>query len=284
MKPSRLLVRLARACYRATPSARVRALAFAAFAWAVRRRRNVAVIDGLRFDLDLGETIDLSLFLEQYEPEVAAAIRRYTRAGTTVLDIGANIGAHTLLFARLVGSGGRVIAFEPTDYAFEKLRRNLALNPFPQVEAVKLALSDHRTDLQNVNFRSSWMTNGGRKDGVSSVRFETLDDWRRDHRTGPVDLIKLDVDGNEFPLLSGARETIAESRPVFVMEAVGSHFDDDTRNPYRLLAELGYHFRELKSGREMTVEAMRDRLPRNDAAMTVSLNVLAMPAERTIIE
>lgn len=46
-----------------------------------------------------------------------------------MLDIGANIGSHTLPLAQMVGPSGRVYSFEPTDYAFGKQRRNLSLNP-----------------------------------------------------------------------------------------------------------------------------------------------------------
>ena len=52
-----------------------------------------------------------------------------TETSSLVLDIGASIGAHTLLLASLVGPNGRVMAFEPDDFAFRKLRRNLDLNP-----------------------------------------------------------------------------------------------------------------------------------------------------------
>jgi FkbM family methyltransferase len=56
-------------------------------------------------------------------------LRKLVSPGTLVLDIGANIGAHTLHLAHLVGPNGRVLAFEPTDYAFRKFSRNLELNP-----------------------------------------------------------------------------------------------------------------------------------------------------------
>jgi len=275
----RALISVASACYRAIPSRAVRKVAYQAFARVVRHRRTVAVVCGARFDLDLGETIDLTLFLGQFEPEVTAVIRSCTRPGATVLDIGANIGAHTLLFATLVGSAGKVVAFEPTDYAFEKLQRNVALNDMPQVKAVKLALSDHRSGEQSVKFRSSWVTSGERKDGITSVQFETLDAWCSENGINGVDLIKLDVDGNEFPLIKGARQTIERWRPMLIMEAVGPHFDNPAQNPYVILAGLGYRFRELKGGRAVTIEMMRDRLPRNDVGMTVSLNVLATRSE-----
>jgi FkbM family methyltransferase len=261
------------------PSHTVRKLAFDTFASMVRHRRSIADIDGMRFELDLSETIDLSLYLRQYEPEVNAAIRQYTRRGSTVFDVGANIGAHTLQFAKLAGADGRVIAFEPTDYAFAKLTRNLALNDMPQVEPVQLALSDRREGPRRVDFRSSWMTDGGRKDGASTVRFETLDDWCFDQGIGAIDLMKVDIDGNEFPFILGGRKTIARCKPLLLLEAVGIHFDDDARNPYLQLREMGYRFRELRGGRATTVEEMRDRLPRNDVAMSVSLNVLAYAAD-----
>jgi FkbM family methyltransferase len=280
MNWSRVLVPLAQAVYRVTPSRAIRRLAFDTFARSVRNRRVVTSIDGVRFELDLGEVIDLSLYVRRYEPEVAAAIRHYTRRGDTVFDIGANIGAHALSFAAQVGPEGRVVAFEPTDYAFAKLTRNLALNDFPHVTAVKVVLSDCRSEPRQVNFRASWMTGGGRKDGESMVRFERLDGWCRDNAVDRVDVIKLDVDGNEFPLMRGARETIQRCRPTLLMEAVGLHFDDPSRNPFLLLADLGYRFRDLKSGHHLTIEAMRERLPRNDPGMTVSMNVLAMPSER----
>ena len=61
------------------------------------------------------------------------------------------------------------------------------------------------------------------------------------------------------------------------MEAVGLHFDDAERNPYRILAELDYHFRDLKTGLPITIEAMLDRLPRNDLAMKASMGFLPQP-------
>src|SRR5688572_20988587 len=73
------------------------------------------VRDGIRWQLDLREGIDFSIYLlGSFEPATVRAYRRIVKPGQTVLDIGANIGAHTLPLARLVGPGGRVIAFEPT--------------------------------------------------------------------------------------------------------------------------------------------------------------------------
>ena len=64
-----------------------------------------------------------------FEKRTVAAYSRLVRPGMTVIDIGANIGAHTLPLAKLVGPTGRVIAVEPTIWAVERLRANLDLNP-----------------------------------------------------------------------------------------------------------------------------------------------------------
>ena len=85
---------------------------------------------GLRWRLDLREGIDLSIYLlGSFEPSVTKSYRRLVSPGDVVLDIGANVGSHTLPLARAVGDSGRVFAFEPTGWAFSKLQTNLALNP-----------------------------------------------------------------------------------------------------------------------------------------------------------
>ena len=61
------------------------------------------------------------------EPEVARVMGRVVREGDSVIDVGANVGYFTLLLARLVGERGSVIAFEPAQGSFSKLRENIKL-------------------------------------------------------------------------------------------------------------------------------------------------------------
>jgi len=275
------LLSLAKRIYFATPSRSMRGMYIDSFARLVRNRRAIVDLDGTTFDLDLGESIDLRLYLRQFEPEVAAALRRETRLGMTALDIGANVGAHTLLLASLVGSSGRVIAFEPTDYAWQKLQRNLSLNRMPWITAVKAALADRDLGGQCVDFRASWRTDGGRHDGESFVDFVRLDDWCAENGVTKIDLVKIDVDGNEYPAFAGARAILARSRPVVVMEVVSPHFADPDRNPLRVLEELEYEFRDIRDGARLSIDDLRCQLPELDPGMTVSTNVLAIPMGRT---
>lgn len=244
----------------------------------VRRRQVLATVDGMTFLFDLGETIDLAFYLQQFEPEVVAAIDHHCRKGMVVFDIGANIGAHTLRFARNVGAEGCVYAFEPTDFAFKKLQKNLSLNAFPHAKAVHVALSDRNLPDQQIDFRASWRTDGARADGTSRVDFCRLDDWCGQNGVDRVDLIKIDVDGNEFPILTGGRDVLERNRPLLLMEVVGPHFENPEANPFKFLWDLGYEFRDLVSGKQYrSLEEMQAPLPSGDFGMTVSYNVIASP-------
>ena len=272
----RPLFQLARVVYRAIPFRSVRQAGFAAYAKAVRTRVVVADVDGARYELHLGEMIDLALYLQQFEPDVRAAIRRLTKPGMTVLDIGANIGAHTLLFSALVGPTGRVVAFEPTDFAYAKLEKNRSLNPALHVELVRVALADRTVSQQQVDFRASWQTNGGRTNGVSTVDMIRLDEWAEVHQLSRVDVIKLDVDGYEYPVIAGGLATIARTRPTFIIEATGLHFSDPARNPFEVLRSLAYSLWDIRGQEMLTFDRVHDMLSRHDPMF--SINLVAKPA------
>jgi FkbM family methyltransferase len=261
--------------YRATPFRSLREQYFRLFLRLVRGRRVVRRVEGMTFDLDLGEMIDVGLFLQQYERDVVAVVERVTEPGWTVLDIGANIGAHTLRLSRLVGTTGRVFAFEPMDYAFSKLSRNLLLNEAGNTRAFKLALSDHNAAACPVDFRSSWATSGERRRETSSVDLRKLDDWFLEHRLSRLDLIKLDVDGHEWQVLKGGLMSIERYRPILLIEAGAWHFASRETNPLELLASLGYRFWETTNTSEIDVAAVRQRLPERDDDMAFSMNLVA---------
>lgn len=270
------IVKMAKAVYLGTPFPFLRKLYFKAFCFLVRGKRVTSEVDGMRFDLDLGEGIDVALFLNRFEPGVTAAIERLCRPGWTVLDIGANIGAHCLRFSRIVGPGGMVHAFEPTEYAYGKLRRNLSLNDASNVRACRIALSDAREDAREVSIKSSWRTDGKGSDMSQRVDFVRLDDWAAKQSLDRLDLVKLDVDGNEYAVVAGGVETLRRFRPLMLLEVGAWHFEQDSRNPLRVLSGIGYRFRDQSTGRPFPdLDAIRRLLPEHDEKMSFSINVLA---------
>src|SRR5882757_5145962 len=165
--------------------------------------------NGITWELDLQEGIDFSIYLlGGFELATLRMYKSILEAGDIVLDIGANIGAHTLPFAKLVGEHGRVYAFEPTQYAFEKLGRNVRANPAfsSSIELVHAMLVSENRDAIVPEIYSSWPLHReaglherhlGKLMSTSDAAAITLDEFVDQKRIECVNFIKLDVDGNE---------------------------------------------------------------------------------------
>ena len=144
---------------------------------------------------------------------------RFIQRGAIVLDVGANIGAHTIPLAQLVGSGGVVVAFEPQPFLHRILCANLVLNGIPNVLTYAMALGDCEGDCLVPVLDYSQPNNFGGiaidmvKEG-EVVPPGMLDAFQLER----VDFIKLDVEGYEAKMLAGAAETIARCRPILYIE------------------------------------------------------------------
>jgi FkbM family methyltransferase len=164
----------------------------------------------LRIDLR-DEIIGTLLYLgEDYESELQRLMRCLDLDGAVCLDIGANIGIHTLLMSELVGPGGRVFAFEPQSRNFELLRENLQLNGASNVVARQVAAGDRegvcRLALHPTNYGDHRVTSAG--DGAEEAPITTIDSALRDSLDGCVGLIKIDVQGYESHVIRGMQETL----------------------------------------------------------------------------
>jgi FkbM family methyltransferase len=155
-----------------------------------------------------------------YEPHVAAALDRLVPEGGTVVDVGANVGYHTLRAAVRVGSAGRVLAVEANPENARLLAATIARNRLANVDLLPLALADRRGHL---HFGSHVGSNGGvlpddptalvsgRGTVVPCIRLDELGLER-------CDVMKIDVEGAEALVVAGATTTIERCRPAIVME------------------------------------------------------------------
>ncbi len=205
-----------------------------------------AEIDGIKYNLDLNEEIDNSIYYQGcFEPMTVNLIRRYVKTGMTIIDIGANVGCHTLQFAKLVGHKGRVIAFEPTSYARKKLEQNIKLNKFTNIRVEKIALSNKARKKQRVHFQSSYPLDGVRQYGEDIVDFLTLDEYVIKNKVNLVDFIKMDVDGHEYKIILGGLRTIRQHKPIIIMELgidTLKKAGDDINDLINTLSDIGYGF------------------------------------------
>lgn len=159
----------------------------------------------------------------------------------TVLECGANYGAHTVLLAKLVGEKGRVIAFEPQRLVFHALCANIALQCMTQVWPYWAAVGNRTGTIRvtrldpnaDNNFGGLAMgdQHGAATEPVALLRLDSFATLPR------VDFIKIDVEGMEADVLDGGRELLAKHRPVLYVE---NDREEKSDGLLALLAELGY--------------------------------------------
>jgi len=216
------------------------------------KNRFVAKRGGVLWELDLEQGVDFAIYLfGAFEPDVVAACRKLCRRGNVCLDIGANIGAHTLPLGEFVGPEGRVHAFEPTDFAYRKLLRNISLNDHLAAGIFSSQVFLGRDAPMSVpdTICSSWPLrqqagldpmHGGRAESAGGARCDTLDDWMSREKPERIDLLKLDVDGHELDVLRGAEELLKAHKPTLIVEFAPYVFEGKTEG----FDELVYFFKD----------------------------------------
>lgn len=224
----------------------------------------------LKWQLDLSQGIDLSIFvLGSFEPSTSRALKLLTKPGMTVIDVGANIGAHSLPLAKMVGESGAVIAIEPTDWAFSKLKINAELNPslLRSLLLVKAIITDCSRESPK-EFYASWKLlgndktphpiHGGSLCPAQNTESITLDELIASLNLPRVDLLKLDVDGFEYPVLAGGVESLTRWRPVIIMELCPYvHLEHNQRieETIELLRSIDYIFLSERDGKTLSSDA-----------------------------
>ena len=192
---------------------------------------------------DPAELVNLSDLLGQ--------LRRTRGDGVVVLDCGANIGTHTVSFARLMSGWGSVIAIEAQERIFYALAGNITLNNCFNARALNFALSDTdgfmRIPVPNYQLPASFGSLElrhrpntepiGQAISYDDKDMVSINTHRIDTMKLPrVDLIKMDIEGMEIEALHGARETLVRCRPVLLVEFLKA----GESNIRQLLQTFGY--------------------------------------------
>jgi len=158
--------------------------------------------------------------------------------GALVVEVGANIGGHTVDLSRMVGPDGEVHAFEPQRIVFQALCANLALNQCTNVHAKQAAVGEKSGTIAVPPLDPSVRNNFGGLSlrGVAygeNVPLLTLDslDLPACH------LLKVDVEGMEVEVLKGGEQLIATHRPILYLE---NDRDERSEELLTLVERLGY--------------------------------------------
>jgi FkbM family methyltransferase len=205
-------------------------------------------------------------------------LRAFAVPGTTVIDIGANLGTHTLTLAREVGPDGRVLAIEPQRSIFALLAHNVRSNGLTNVELLRVCAGAENgtavvpdVDLNlHFNFGGVLPQYGEASEG-ESVAVVPLDLFN----VANVSLMKIDVEGSEARVLAGAAQTIDSQRPVVYFEANSL---EDAAPALRFVHERGYttFFHRAPAYNPHNFR----HVTANTFGFATETNILAVPCER----
>lgn len=215
--------------------------------WALLSPIKIVTVHGITYKVDCRELIDCDIYLGGWEPETHGVLGQFVTEGMTVLEVGANIGAHTMTLGKLVGSSGKVHAIEPTEYAFAKLKQNLDLNPQlgPRVSLHQCLLSSETSASLKETVKSSWKRTKApeRPDEVVELPCYSVDDLLDIKQVEKLDFLKIDVDGYDLKVLQGAQKALQTHRPVVFVEICNWALEQHGQHGLDILSfmnELGY--------------------------------------------
>ena len=220
--------------------------------------------------------VDKDLWLGNYEPEVAKAIRHFTQPGAIAYDLGANLGYTTLLLARALGPSGRVFAFEPQADNLERLRRAVTLNGLENRITVVPAAVGARGGPAAFRIHASGgmgrlEEGAGRQDGfvaAATVDVVTLDEFVFVQGNAPPAVIKIDLEGGEAGALAGMSRLLRESRPCLLLELHGTQSAADAQ---RQLVTVGYRLHRMQRGYPEVDARQPARWPKHIVALAAEV-------------
>jgi len=186
-----------------------------------------------------GMRLSLNKIHEELETNFVKSV---LKPGDYVLDVGANIGYYTLLFAKIVGNTGKVFGFEPEPLNFNILKKNISINNYHNVvlektacsnknEKTKLFLSDERAQTHRI-FRSDLVS-----ENFIEVDVISLDDYFKNQTIKKkISFVKIDVEGVEYDVLMGMKSIIEENKRLnMILEFYPYNIKESGSDPKALL-------------------------------------------------
>lgn len=241
-----------------------------------REVQPVITTAGLRMLVNVNDEIDAEVFLfREFDPPMSVVARTIVAPGDAIIDVGANVGYFSLLFALAAGEHGRVVAFEPSPTTYERLVVNIGLNFSTRITPVLAAIGATRGQAvltQPSPHRSgdAWLSTGTapllvNRDHApfahSTVLMDTIDGYCGRHNLSPA-VLKVDVEGADLFVLRGAGQTIERNLPVLVLEFNESTTQRFNYSPDSIAAEMsavyGYEFFAIQDGKLLPIVLARD--------------------------
>ena len=211
----------------------------------------------ITMEVDISKSMGASFFWTGFhELNEWRFLNKYLTPEMTFFDIGSNQGEYALFAGKRL-TQGRVLAFEPVDFFFDVLNKNIALNHFHNIQTFHYGLSDKDTQMPIYREEKGAEANEGlasifqserRTQFLQNIDLRTLDGVAPSFNLKRIDFMKIDVEGAEMMVLKGAQKTIQHYKPLIMMEVSKNNYDaagytiDDVLN---FFSALGYSLRTI---------------------------------------
>jgi len=185
---------------------------------------------------------DHGCWLGSYEYKKRILFETIVREGGIVFDIGAHAGFYSLLASILVGPQGKVFSFEPNSRNLYYLKRHIQLNKINNVSVLEAAVSDHDGYAYFSNDDPTGLTGRLSLKGRALVKTVTLDKLYSEKKIPIPDYMKIDVEGGELSVLSGARTMLSRFHPTLFLSTHGEAVHNQCCD---FLKSIGYELKPI---------------------------------------
>ena len=244
--------------------------------------------ESLKFKLYINPNnggVDNFIFLHGiYEKPLLTRLKKELRSGDTFVDVGANIGQHSLFAAHVVGETGKVISFEPIENLYRQFTRSIAANkkekPWLNIEPHCLGAGEtsHSAPIffsrQNMGGSSLVISDGTQ--GFRQIQIVNLDDFLGEE--SQINFIKIDVEGYEYYVLKGLKAIISQHRPKIIFEYSPGFYkqlgETHAFEIYDFLSGLNYKIVDLENLDKIIDHTYIQQLQKDNIGQT---NLFAIP-------
>ncbi|RLC20175.1 MAG: FkbM family methyltransferase [Deltaproteobacteria bacterium] len=203
-------------------------------------------IKSLRGKKWIASTGNHGCWIGSYEYSKRLLFEKTIRQGKIVFDIGAHVGFYTLLASALTGTYGKVFAFEPVPENLNCLNNHLLLNKVSNVKVFDAAVSDHCGTICFDDTPGSYMGHIAPQ-GKLRVKTVSIDELIGAGEIPVPDYLKIDVEGAEMLVLSGAKKMLADAHPIIFL---ATHGEEVHKQCCEFLNEMGYQLQSIGASAE----------------------------------
>jgi FkbM family methyltransferase len=202
--------------------------------------------NGIKYNLDISDSVDHYVYFG-FQDKIYSLISDKIKNAKVILDIGANIG-YTALTINKINPGAKIYAFEPHPNTFRKANHNVQLNNSENIILYNIGLSNYNNTvrLYEVNPNNSGMNRillNQNDYPYVEIEVKTLDDFLIDNKIDRIDILKIDVEGYEYNVLTGGSNAIKKYKPAMIIEINDQYLREkntSAKELFNLLIEFGY--------------------------------------------